>query len=190
MDKELCSVLILLSGGIDSSALVQYHISQGEKVEAVFFDYGQKSCEQEYISAKKISEHYNVRLHYKKLGFKLSDYNGEYYCRNALFILAACGFLEKPTSLISIGIHSGTSYYDSSQNFIKDTQTILDGYFGGITRVLAPFINYSKSQVYEYAIHHKVPIQLTYSCEVGGIKPCGHCLSCIDRRLLSVSAPS
>ncbi|PGN62185.1 ATPase [Priestia megaterium] len=192
MTKEYstCSVLILLSGGIDSSALVQYHISQGEKVEAVFFDYGQKSCKQELLSAKKISDYYGINLHHKELGFKLSDYKGEYYCRNSLFILAACGFLEKPTSLISIGIHSGTPFYDSSPNFIKDIQTILNGYFGGTTRVIAPFLDYSKCQVYEYSIKNEVPIELTYSCELGRIKPCGNCLSCIDRRLLNESTPS
>ncbi|MGG1678742.1 7-cyano-7-deazaguanine synthase [Neobacillus sp. NRS-1170] len=189
-ENSACSVLILLSGGIDSSALVQYHISQGEKVEAVFFDYGQKSCNQEFLSAKKISDHYDIKLHHKELGFKLYDNNGEYYCRNSLFILAGCGFLKKPTSLISIGIHSGTPFYDSSPDFIRDTQTILDGYFGGITRVIAPFLDYSKSLVYEYAIQNRVPIQLTYSCESGQIDPCGRCPSCFDRRLLNESVPS
>ncbi|MGE7595631.1 7-cyano-7-deazaguanine synthase [Peribacillus frigoritolerans] len=184
------SVLILLSGGVDSSALVHYHISQGEKVEAVFFDYGQKSHKQELLSAQKICNHYGVKLHHKKFGFKLSDYDGEYFCRNGLFILAGCGLLEKPVSLISIGIHSGTPYYDSSPTFINDTQTMLDGYFGGTTRVIAPFLDYSKRQVYEYVVNHQVPIQLTYSCESGQKEPCGYCLSCIDRRLLNEPAPS
>ncbi|WP_160725009.1 7-cyano-7-deazaguanine synthase [Bacillus sp. USDA818B3_A] len=182
-----CSVLILLSGGIDSTALVQYHISQGEKVEAVFFDYGQKSCKQEFLSAKNISDYYDIKLHHKELGFKLCDNNGEYYCRNGLLVLAGCSFLKKPTSLISIGIHSGSPFYDSSPSFIRNTQTILDGYFGGITRLIAPFLDYSKSQVYEYAIQNQVPFQLTYSCESGQVYPCGRCPSCIDRRLLCES---
>lgn len=183
------SVLILLSGGIDSSSLIQYHVSQGEKVEAVF-DYGQKNRKQEFLSAQRISDVYKIKLHYKKLGFNLNNYDGEYFCRNGLFILAACGFLKSPVSLISIGIHTGTPFYDSSPSFIEDTQAILNGYFGGITRVIAPFLYFSKAQVYEYAIQNKVPIELTYSCESGTVTPCGNCLSCIDRRLLNESTPS
>jgi 7-cyano-7-deazaguanine synthase len=179
------SVLILLSGGIDSSSLVKYHLSLGDKVEAVFFDYGQKSSTQEFISAKNICDYYNIKLHYKKFGFNFGENNGEYYCRNGLFILAGCGFLNKVPALISIGIHSGSTFYDTSPDFIKDMQTILNGYFGGITRIVAPFLDYSKSQVYEYAIQNLVPIHLTYSCELGQINPCGCCPSCIDRRLLN-----
>ncbi|PEV77246.1 ATPase [Bacillus cereus] len=189
-ENSTYSTLILLSGGIDSAALVQYHVSQGDTIEAVFFDYGQKSYKQEFLAAKQISEHYGIKLHHTKLGFKLGDYDGEYYCRNALFILAGCGHTKAPVSLISIGIHSGTPYYDSSPNFIKDIQNILDGYFGGVTRVIAPFLKYSKSQVYEYAIENGVPIQLTYSCELGQEESCGKCLSCIDRRMLNESASS
>ncbi len=182
------TVLILLSGGIDSSALVKYHISQGYQVEAVFFDYGQRNCKQEFISASKISDYYNIKLHVKKIGFNLYDNNGEYYCRNGIFILTACSFLSIPPTLICIGIHSGSPYYDTSPSFIKDTQAILDGYFGGITRLIAPFLNYSKSQVYKYAIDNQIPFKLTYSCELGEYEPCGYCPSCIDRRLLNESA--
>lgn len=38
MSKEnsTYSTLILLSGGIDSAALVRYHISKGDAIEAIF----------------------------------------------------------------------------------------------------------------------------------------------------------
>jgi 7-cyano-7-deazaguanine synthase len=29
-----------------------------------------------------------------------------------------------------------------------------------------------------------LPVQLTYSCELGSVPPCGLCLSCADRRAL------
>lgn len=182
-------VLILLSGGIDSTSLVHYYLSKGEKIEAIFFDYGQLSCEREYQSAIAISKHYDIQIQRVNLGFTIRDQKGEFYCRNALFVLAACSFLGNSASYISIGVHSGTPYYDSTPAFIRDTQTMLDGYFGGVFRITAPFLEFSKVQVYEYALRESVPIHLTYSCEMGRQEPCGICLSCIDRRMLDEKSP-
>jgi 7-cyano-7-deazaguanine synthase len=177
-------VLILLSGGIDSSALVYYHLNRGDKVKALFFDYGQPSLLQELAAAKNICDKYGIELLKEKIGFQIANNEGEYYCRNALFIFSACSFVENPKSIISIGIHSGTLFYDASPNFIKDIQTTIDGYFGGTVRVTAPLLHYSKSQVYDYVIEKNIPIHLTYSCEFGLEDSCGKCLSCIDRRIL------
>lgn len=188
-DKRRCPVLVLLSGGVDSSSLVHYHLSQGDEVAAIFFDYGQPSCEREFQSAKAVSEHYGIQLRREKFGFTIHNQVGEFYCRNALFVFAACSFLENSASFISIGIHSGTPYYDSTPAFINDTQTMLDGYFGGVIRITAPFLDYSKVQVYEYALQEQVPVHLTYSCETGQQEPCGICLSCIDRRMLDGKSP-
>lgn len=187
--KDPYDVLVLLSGGVDSTSLVQYHLSNGEKTTAIFFDYGQASCEREYQSARAISEHYNIELKHVKLGFSIKNQEGEFFCRNVLFVLAACSFLDKSVSFVSIGVHSGTRYYDASPAFVDDAQSILDGYFGGVIRITAPFLNYSKEQVYEYALQEQVPVYLTYSCEVGEHEPCGKCLSCIDRRMFDGKSP-
>jgi len=183
-DNQRCPVLVLLSGGVDSSSLVHYHLSRGDKVNAIFFDYGQPSCKREFQSAKAVSEYYGIKLRRVNFGFTIHSQEGEFYCRNALFILAACSFIKNSASFISIGIHSGTPFYDTTPAFINDIQLMLDGYFGGIIRIIAPFLNFSKDQVYEYAIQEKVPIHLTYSCEIGQKEPCGACPSCIDRRML------
>lgn len=183
------NILVLLSGGVDSSALLHYHTSQGHHVDALFIDYGQPNIERELMSAKKVSDYYCVHLYQIKLGFTLNNFNGEYFCRNALFVLAAYN-LSTTFSMISLGIHSGTPYYDSSVTFINDMQELLNGYFGGTVRLIAPFINYSKKQVFEYVISNQVPFQMTYSCEIGLKEPCRKCPSCIDRRLLDDSSSS
>ncbi|OME46851.1 hypothetical protein BSK59_28825 [Paenibacillus odorifer] len=189
MNNRNYHVLVLLSGGLDSTCLVHYHLSQGNKVRAIFFDYGQQSCEREFQSAKAISEYYDIQLIKQKLGFKLNDHDGEFYCRNALFVLAACSFLGNSSSLISIGIHSGTPYYDSTAVFVTDTQTLLNGYFGGVIRVITPFLDYAKEQIIDYSVQEKIPVHLTYSCELGEQEPCGLCKSCIDRRRLYEQSP-
>jgi 7-cyano-7-deazaguanine synthase len=51
-------------------------------------------------------------------------------------------------------------------------------------RVVAPFIEWTKREVYDYFVHIGLPIELTYSCESGGMPTCGKCASCLDRKAL------
>jgi len=47
MRKKESPALILLSGGIDSTACVHYYLDQKFDVKAVFIDYGQKARKNE-----------------------------------------------------------------------------------------------------------------------------------------------
>lgn len=42
----------------------------------------------------------------------------------------------------------------------------------------------NKIEVWEYAKSKRVPINLTYSCELGLKQPCGKCPSCKDLIIL------
>jgi 7-cyano-7-deazaguanine synthase len=183
--RESNSVLLLLSGGIDSCALVHYYLSKNYKVKALHFDYGQPSKSSERQAVESIAKHYKIDVQVATLGFSLNQRNGEFIGRNSLFIFIAANLLPVDVSKISIGIHSSTPYYDCSQSFIEDCKNILDGYFAGSVIIEAPFINFTKAQIYEYCVREGVPINLTYSCERGYEEPCGECLSCIDRSVLS-----
>ena len=90
-------------------------------------------------------------------------------------------------SSIKIGIHAGTGYPDCSKPFITPIQEVVNAYANGIVEILAPFIDWQKSDIYSYSKSNNVPIHLTYSCECGGPPPCGKCLSCKDRELLDAS---
>lgn len=179
------SVIVLLSGGIDSAALVNYYLDEGYKVYGLHLQHGQYSGESERLSAIKIAEYYKINLKIEKLGFQINRRKYELICRNALFVLVAASMLPENIGMIAIGIHSGCDYYDSTGNFIDDCQCLLDGYFHGTVNIDAPFINFTKEEIYDYCIDKSVPIHLTYSCETMNNTPCGSCPSCIDRRLLS-----
>jgi len=58
MGKNCKSALILLSGGIDSTACIHYYLDGKFDVKAVFLDYGQKARVRELSSAKKIAKYY------------------------------------------------------------------------------------------------------------------------------------
>jgi len=181
------SVIVLLSGGIDSSACVQYYLKNGFSTSAVFIDYEQLPVKMEESSAKKICSYYNIHLSTIRV-------NGPEYCkkveikgRNAIFVLLALMFYPKHVGIISLGIHSGTPYYDCSENFSNDIRNILNGYSNGKIRFDAPFLKWNKKMIYNYCKLQKIPVELTYSCEIGINGPCGKCSSCKDRSNFNVS---
>ena len=50
----------------------------------------------------------------------------------------------------------------------------------GAVQVGAPFLAWTKRQVWDFATSGDVPLSLTYSCERGGEAACGECPSCQD----------
>ena len=104
--------------------------------------------------------------------------------RNAFFLHAALMAFKYTTGIIAIGVHSDTPYYDCSEQFIRDMQLSFDLYTDGRVGIGAPFLHWNKRDIWEYCHSKKVPIQLTYSCELGRDQPCGQCLSCKDLEAL------
>jgi 7-cyano-7-deazaguanine synthase len=119
------------------------------------------------------------------LGFAVECTEGEYHYRNALLVLAAASIAQHAHVGIAIGIHAGPPYYDCTPAFVDDMQRVLDGYHGGSTRVEAPFLEFSKRDIFDFCLGNGVPVELTFSCERGSNRPCQQCASCEDRMALS-----
>lgn len=187
MTKKKSSTLILLSGGIDSTACVHYYLDQWFDVKGVFIDYGQKARKNEFYSANKIASHYGIELN--RLTFTSSQMftQGEIKGRNAFLVLGTLLAYPKFRGIFALGIHSGLPYYDCSEQFVKKINEILTGYTDGQVTLDTPFIHWDKKMIFEYCKDNDVPIHLTYSCENGSDEPCGMCRSCLDRRALNVS---
>lgn len=178
-------VLLCCSGGIDSSALICYYIEQNYSVSAIHFDYGHSAYQEEKRALNLVARHYHINVIHKKISPSISKEianTGELIGRNALFVLSAMGFLEEGTRLISIGIHSGTPYYDCSPLFVDNMQSLLDGYYGGVVVFDVPFLSFKKSDIILWAREKEVPLDNTYSCQKGSKTPCGKCLSCVERK--------
>ena len=180
-------VMILLSGGIDSTACVDFYIEFGRPPCGLFIDYGQPAAKNEAKSAKAIAAYYSMPVLYSKWKGYTAKTSGFINGRNSFLITAA--LMERPCtiSVIAIGIHSGTDYQDCSKHFLTTMQNVIDIYENGRIHLSAPFIDFTKAEVYSYCIERRIPIDLTYSCENGGIAPCGECFSCKDRELLNDS---
>lgn len=181
MTRNRVQVVILASGGIDSTALIDFYLRRKYTIKCIHFQYGQASAKSERSAFEKITRFFKVEKAIIDLGFSIRKRKEEAICRNALFVFAASSIIPQPER-ISIGIHAGSSYYDSTRLFVKDCQRILDGYFSGTVRVEAPFIDLTKLDIVNYCKNYGVPINLTYSCHRKNYPPCGKCNSCLDRK--------
>lgn len=175
--------IVLMGGGIDSTALVHYLISRGHKVSGLHFDYGQPAAEGEKMAIKSIAAHYGFQVEFRHLAGPIRRKGYEFKCRNALLVLSAAASAGITVKGIGIAIHKGTDYYDCSREFCDNLQRILDGYFDGCLQLKAPFLSLNKSDIIRFCVAKGVPTSLTFSCEVGPIVPCGRCPSCRDREM-------
>jgi 7-cyano-7-deazaguanine synthase len=66
-------------------------------------------------------------------------------------------------------------------------QSSFDLYTDGCIRIGVPFIKWNKRMIWDYCKTKKIPLEITYSCELGQDQPCGQCLSCKDLEALHVS---
>ena len=184
---ESSEVMVLLSGGIDSMACVHFSIEMGRKPCGLFIDYGQPPALQESKSAKLVAKHFGITLYSTKFKSLQKKKSGYIPARNA-FLLASA-LMEKPSAVhtIALGIHAGTSYFDCQPSFINKKQELFNFYSNNRVRIMCPFIEFQKAELYSYCRDRKLPFELTYSCEASSSRPCGKCLSCLDRELLNVS---
>jgi 7-cyano-7-deazaguanine synthase len=106
--------------------------------------------------------------------------------RNGLFLSSAASIaLSKGCSIIYYGAHSddaaGNAYPDCSSSFNHAMNEAIYEGSGKQLCIEAPFVSWTKADVVKKGIELKVPYELTWSCYVGGEKPCGTCGTCIDR---------
>jgi len=178
-------VLVLLSGGLDSLACLNYYLDRNYSTIALFVDYNQASRKQESKAVKKICGHYKIPLITVDIKGINKTENGYIQGRNAFLLYTALLKFNLPKGIISIGIHASSDYSDCSKFFISRIQETFDIYTQGRIRIDAPFVNWSKGEIWQYSKDNNIPVDLAYSCELGLKQPCGICLSCIDLEALN-----
>ena len=173
--------VVLMSGGIDSSAAIVACQQPGINVSGMFIDYGQAAAKSEWKAAQRIAGHYQISIEKVSLGATLASDRGEFFGRNALFILIAVGTVIQRPLTIALGIHALTDYYDTTPLFVRHIQRLLNGYSGGSVTLFVPFLSNTKAEVIKFAKEKAVPLSLTYSCERQNAPSCAECTSCQDR---------
>ena len=179
---------MLLSGGLDSSGALRYSLSRGWETTAFFIDYGQPAAPRESQASRLVSEHFGVRLvRVNASGLRIPD-QGEIRGRNAWLIQTALMASHIEVGLIVVGFHSGTPYVDCSPEFASAMDELLGLQTHGVIKLFAPFLHWSKRDIWDYCKNEGVPVDITYSCELGVDQPCGKCASCEDLRALRAGA--
>lgn len=178
-------VLVLSSGGIDSTACLSYYISNGYSPSAMWVDYGQIAMIPELKAVKAVTAHFGVPLkiiNLQGLQWFLAKSGSEFRGRNLL--LASIGVCSFPSAhgLIAMGIHKGTNYRDSSIEFQTEIDTLVRTVSNDCLAIDFPFGELTKVDIAAYCEKMDVPIHLTYSCLRGVVPPCGYCIACQDRR--------
>ncbi|MGP6207831.1 7-cyano-7-deazaguanine synthase QueC [Cuniculiplasma sp. SKW3] len=197
--------IVLMSGGLDSTTVLAYAISEGYDVIGISFDYGQRH-RIELESSKKIAEHYGIERRVFKIdltqigGSSLTSNidveegkigreevpNTYVPARNIVFLSIAGAYADIDdidTIMIGVNAVDYSGYPDCRPEFISSMERSLRL---GLSRrqnlkILAPLQRMSKAEIIKMGMNLKAPYELTHSCYEGGSKACGKCDSCLLR---------
>lgn len=191
MDQRPPDSLVLLSGGLDSTACLQFYVDLGVRPSCLFIDYGQPARAQERQAAERICEHYAITLRTLSVPV-VANKSSLGFLRGRNLMLASIALCWSPASvrLIAMGIHTVDEYPDCGPSFVTALQRVFDTSVRHQVRFAAPFVDWSKNEVWAFAQQHGVPVPLTRSCEAATVVPCGQCNSCLDRERLDASTPA
>ncbi len=177
-------VYVLLSGGLDSTACLHFYKSNGYDVKPLHVQYGQGARVSELHSARAVARFYGLKLRCVTVSGIRPAPSGEIVGRNAFLFSTALMGTGSGSALVTLGVHAGTRYFDCQSSFVRLWEQMFDGYTDGRIQIGTPFINWSKSQIWQYCLQNKIPVKLTWSCESRSLKACGRCLSCKDKEAL------
>ena len=200
-------LVVLLSGGLDSTTVLALAKYCGHIPHALIVDYGQRHAI-ELEAADRVVRHYDVpRTHVaidptvfmgadsSQVGLKQAVPHGHYASENMkttvvpnrnMLLLALAGALAESIGAEKIwyAAHAGDHpvYRDCRPEFAMAAGLAL--YLGTQTGVEleAPFIRLTKTEIARRAKQMRVPIELTYSCYEGKKTHCGLCGTCVERR--------
>ena len=201
------SVIVLLSGGMDSVAAFYEAMSQHKVVAAISFDYGAKHNHKELPFAAHHCRKFNIehrvipltfvgelfKSDLLKSGGAIPDGHYEEQTmkstvvpfRNGIMLSIAAGFAEsKDATGLVIAAHAGDHaiYPDCREDFMKAmADAIRLGTYKGI-KLLRPFITMTKADIASRGQALGVDFARTWSCYKGGTLHCGTCGTCVERR--------
>ena len=188
-------VVVLASGGVDSSVMMQLLGKEGHDLFPLFIHYGQLAGEKEWVACQKICRHLDLTpCQMDVSGFGdiipsgITNYSLDIErdaflpARNLLFLTlgAAYGYV-KHAYVVAIGLLSNPIFPDQTVEFIQTAQKSISMALGVDVRILAPLVSLNKFDTLRLARKYGLPLGLTYSCHSGSEEPCGRCISCKER---------
>jgi len=194
------TVLLLCSGGLDSTTLAFWLREQGVSFLPVFFDYGQHCVETEWQTLHSVlppsalkPQRVDISHIFAQSSSRLiveadlwrepvSDQDMYLPYRTLLFFSVAASFAQTRhiTEVYSGFINSNhAKEIDCSAKFFNELDALAEHV--GPVRFRMPFRQWSKADVVREAVRLQVSVGLTYSCQLFSDTPCGACPNCVER---------
>lgn len=193
-------VLLLASGGLDSTTVAYQLVEKGSIPKPIFFDYGQHCVETEWErllevmpAHAEVPERIDISGVFKGSKSRLlneadlwsesvSDDDLYVPYRTMFFFSAAAaraqsvGVSEVYTGFIN---SNHAKEIDCSAEFLNGLDALAENI--GPVRFSSPFRYSSKADVALEALRLDVPIGRTFSCQAASKLPCGACPNCVER---------
>jgi len=159
----------------------------------LFVDYGQRSRTRELAACRRSLRAYglpramvaNIRGYGTLIRSGLTDkrlhvmYDAFTPGRNLMFLLLGAAYAyKKAADGVAIGLlNESTSLFpDQTSSFLAHSESLVSEALGRPIRIVAPLSGFVKRDVIDLA--RSKGIKRTYSCHVGGPRPCGKCIAC------------
>lgn len=180
------NILVLMSGGIDSTVLAHHYLKEGKKISGLFVDHDQPALGLEEKAVAEIALQLGIIVF--QMNCRDFQYEGFFGpVRNAVLLSMAVNYaVTHKFDAVAIGICNG-EYLDIRPEFIDRFNFMLDYCLKEPIYVLAPFAHWSKGRVVRYGIKIEAPLSLTTSCMSN--PPCGRCQDCKLRRKFGIDKP-
>lgn len=208
MSEDLA--IVLVSGGMDSLAVLAEAKTKHENLALVHLNYGQKTSQKERSCFDKICDHYEIPYKYRKVidmtflsqigGSSLTDeqiavslFKGDsdeipssyVPFRNTHIIAMAVSWAEvMKAQTIYIGANEEDSpgYPDCRPQYYETYNKLISvGTVASNIVVKTPVIHSKKSEIVKLALKLDAPLEHTWSCYARSDKACGVCDSCALR---------
>lgn len=179
---EVKRTVVLLSGGIDSSACAVAEAEAGRLIACVYVDYGQPSAEMERIASGRLSRSLSVPIRQARIrGLRLGDMAagvGAHVVpgRNAVILAVAANLAfgwGADALVVGAVLDDATDYQDCRRSFLDQIEDALG------MQVLSPWIDTEKRTVAQY-LSQRLERKQTWSCYKAGPDPCGSCRGCVE----------
>ena len=191
------SAVVLCSGGMDSVLSACVCIEQGFAPYLTHIDYGQRTADAERAAINACCRFFNwhkpILLDIKNIGrfgsgslVSSNHLDDSVFPQRNLTIVAvgsvvACSI---GSDRIVMGITSAMNpeFYDCSESYIESMESTLSLSEPPIV-LMTPLAKLDKVAVGRECLRCGVPVDLTFSCNVGPDTHCQKCTSCMDRAI-------
>ena len=187
---ESASVL-LVSGGVESVTLLAQLAADGEPVQALFIDYGQRAAKPERAAA----EGHCARLGVELVPLDLAQVGDVFRRgqerkahvplphRNLVALSLGLSYatnLGARTLYLAANREDTVDHAASSHAFLAQFRLVA-GLLGDV-RLATPYVGYSKAEIVARGMGLGVDYATTYSCLLGYPLHCGRCPQCMKRQ--------